>query len=46
MDGNRAVRELGVHYTPFDTGLRQAIAWYWQQGLLKNKPQFLARARA
>jgi dihydroflavonol-4-reductase len=38
VDGSKAAKELGVRYTPFDEGMRNAIVWYWQQGLLKNKP--------
>ncbi|MBI5511691.1 MAG: NAD-dependent epimerase/dehydratase family protein [Deltaproteobacteria bacterium] len=38
VDGSKAVRELGVKYTPFEDGLRRTVLWYWEQGLLKNKP--------
>ena len=40
-DGSKAERELGLRYTPLEDGLRAAIMWYWEQGLLKQKPQFL-----
>lgn len=42
MDGSKAERDLGLRYTPLEAGLREAIAWYWEQGLLKQKPKFLA----
>ena len=42
MDGSKAERELGLAYTPFEEGLPKAIEWYWEQGLLKQKPKFLA----
>ncbi|MCW5980698.1 MAG: NAD-dependent epimerase/dehydratase family protein [Bryobacteraceae bacterium] len=38
VDGSKAIRELGIAYTPMEESLRQAIVWYWQQGLLKRKP--------
>lgn len=41
VDGSKATKELGVRYTPFDEGMRNAIVWYWQQGLLKHKPACL-----
>jgi dihydroflavonol-4-reductase len=41
MDGSKAERELGLSYTPLEDGLRAAITWYWEQGLLKTKPKFL-----
>ncbi len=37
-DGSRAVRELGLTYTPLEEGLRRTIVWQWEQGLLKRKP--------
>jgi hypothetical protein len=33
---------LGLRYTPLDEGLRKPLAWYWEQGLLKQKPKVLA----
>lgn len=38
VDGSKAVKELGIEYTPLEEGLRQTVIWYWQQGLLKRKP--------
>lgn len=42
FDGSKATRELGLQYTPMEKGLESTLAWYWQQGLLKKKPIFLA----
>jgi len=42
VDGSRAARELGFTYTPIEQALREALRWYWQQGLLPRKPAFLA----
>jgi dihydroflavonol-4-reductase len=42
VDGSKAVRELGLRYTPIDEALPKTLAWYWEQGLLKQKPKFLA----
>lgn len=33
VDGSRAVRELGVRYTPLTEGMRQTIQWYREQGM-------------
>ena len=38
VDGSRAKDELGLEYTPLEDGLRAAMQWYWEQGLLKRKP--------
>ncbi len=38
VDGSKAVKELGVEYTPLEEGLRETIVWYWKQGLLRRKP--------
>ena len=38
VDGSKAVEELGIEYTPLEEGLRQAVIWYWQQGMLRRKP--------
>ena len=38
VDGSKAAKELGIEYTPLEIGLRQAIQWYWERGLLKRKP--------
>jgi len=38
VDGSKAARELGFTYTPVEESLRHAIQWYWDQGLLKRKP--------
>jgi nucleoside-diphosphate-sugar epimerase len=38
VDGSKAIRELGMEYTPLEEGLRKTIVWYWKQGLLKHKP--------
>jgi dihydroflavonol-4-reductase len=41
-DGGKAARELGLQYTPIEESLRQAVRWYWEQGLLKRKPACVA----
>jgi dihydroflavonol-4-reductase len=41
VDGSKAERELGLVYTLFEAGLPKALKWYWEQGLLKQKPKFL-----
>jgi dihydroflavonol-4-reductase len=33
-DGSRAMRELGLVYTPFETTIRRTIDWFEEQGLL------------
>jgi dihydroflavonol-4-reductase len=33
----KAEQELGFAPTPFVEGVRQTLAWYWEQGLLKRK---------
>jgi dihydroflavonol-4-reductase len=38
VDGSKAVKELGIEYTPFEEGMRRTITWYWEQGFLKHKP--------
>jgi len=38
VDGSKAAKELGVEYTPLEEGLREALLWYWQKGLLRQKP--------
>lgn len=38
VDGSRAAKELGLEYTPLEEGLRAAMQWYWEQGLLKRQP--------
>ncbi len=38
VDGSKAVRELGITYTPIEESLRRAIEWYWEQGMLDRKP--------
>ena len=38
VDGSKAEKELGIVYTPLENGLRKTIIWYWEQGLLKQKP--------
>ena len=43
LDGSKAERELGLHYTSLEEGLPKTLAWYWEQGLLKQKPKFLAQ---
>jgi dihydroflavonol-4-reductase len=43
VDGGKAARELGIQYTPIKESLRQAICWYWEQGLLKRKPACVAQ---
>jgi len=37
-DGSKAARELGLTYTPIRDTLRDAINWYWKQGLLTREP--------
>jgi dihydroflavonol-4-reductase len=41
LDGSKAERELGVHYTPLEEALTKTLEWYWKQGLLKQKPKCL-----
>lgn len=41
LDGSKAERELGLSYTPVEEGLRNALRWYWEQGLLAQKPASL-----
>ena len=43
-DGSRATRDLGLTYTLTDAGLPRALAWYWEHGLLKQRPRFLDSA--
>jgi len=38
IDGAKASRELGITYTPVPEALREAIAWYWTNGLLSVRP--------
>lgn len=38
VEGSQAAKELGLEYTLLEAGLRNAIIWYWEQGLLKRKP--------
>lgn len=38
VDGSRAARELGVRYTPLEEDLAKTIVWYWQEGLIKERP--------
>lgn len=45
VSGTRAREELGLNYTPFEVGMQRTIAWYWEQGLLKQKPAFLVEKR-
>ena len=42
VDGLKAERELGLHYTPLEHGLIKTLTWYWEEGLVKHKPKFLA----
>jgi dihydroflavonol-4-reductase len=37
-DGGKAARELGIQYKPIEESLRQAVRWYWEQGLLRRRP--------
>lgn len=37
LDGGKAVRELGLRYTPLEEGLPKAVAWYGEQGLIAHK---------
>jgi dihydroflavonol-4-reductase len=36
FDGRRAVRELGLTYTPLIATMRRTIEWYREQGLLEG----------
>lgn len=36
-DGIKAVRELGLQYTPLEEGLTKALAWYGEEGLIAHK---------
>ncbi len=38
VDGSKAARELGIRYRPIRDSSRDAIRWYWEQGLLKRRP--------
>lgn len=38
VDGSKAARELGLKYKPMEQSLREAICWYWRQGLLRRRP--------
>lgn len=38
VSGARAARELGLHYTPPEDSIHAALEWYWNQGLLRRKP--------
>jgi dihydroflavonol-4-reductase len=38
VDGSRAARELGFTYTSVETTLREALEWYWTNGLLSKRP--------
>lgn len=38
VDGSKAKKELGIEYMSLEEGLRKAILWYWEQGLLKQEP--------
>ena len=38
VDGSKAARELGIRYRPIRESLRDAIRWYWEQGLLERRP--------
>ncbi|MFC5598396.1 NAD-dependent epimerase/dehydratase family protein [Deinococcus cellulosilyticus] len=37
-DGSKAVRELGLEYTPVEVGLPRTLEWYHRQGILKKAP--------
>jgi SAM-dependent methyltransferase len=37
LDGSKAVRELGLTYTPLDEAIVRALAWFRQAGLLPNR---------
>ncbi len=39
VDGTKARRELGIEYTPVEQALREAIRWYWCEGLLTREPK-------
>ena len=38
-DGSRAAQELEFSYTPFREFLARTLAWYWQQGLVRRRPE-------
>lgn len=42
-DGSRAQRELGLVYTPLETALRETLAWYDREGLLRRDLAVSAR---
>jgi dihydroflavonol-4-reductase len=37
-DGSRATRELGLDYTPLEETLRRTVAWFADQGFLRDAP--------
>ena len=38
VDGSKAVRELGLQYTPHEVGLPRTLEWYYRKGILKHPP--------
>lgn len=38
VDGSKAVRELGLEYTPHEVGLPRTLEWYHRKGILKHPP--------
>jgi dihydroflavonol-4-reductase len=41
VDGSKAIIELPLRYTDFESGLRKTIQWYWEHGFLSKRPRFL-----
>ena len=42
-DGSRAVRELGLRYTPAEETIRRTVAWYVERGLISRPATTVAR---
>ena len=42
VDGRKTATETGLSYTEFETGMEKTLAWYWQNGYLNRKPDFLS----
>ncbi len=41
VDGSKAERELGLRYTLLEEAITRTLAYYWEQGWLKQKPACL-----
>ncbi len=44
VDGTKAANELGIEYTPLEKGMRRTIGWYWEEGLLKRRPDCIVES--